>query len=307
VTVINAGTLNINSEWALGGANYGGLTFNGGTLQYAATLLNSTTDISFKPVTIASNAVIDVNGNSVNFAFGIGNGGSGSLNVASTAANGVLFLQGTNTYTGATTISSGATLGGAGIISGPVTNLAGGTLQPGLTAGDTSTLTISNSLTLAGSTLFTLNRTNAQNSSRISGLTAANYGGALVVSNAATALQSGDTFTLFSAASYNGSFASIALPTLNAGLAWNTNNLVVNGTVSVTTTGPSGPATLTNSVSGSTLSLSWPAEGWRLQCQTNGLDAGLGTNWVDLTDGSTSSTNLTIDPTKPSVFYRLKF
>jgi autotransporter-associated beta strand protein len=307
LTTVNAGTLSINSEYALGGANYNGLTLNGGTLQYAATLLNAVTDLSPKPVTIGGNVTIDVNGNNVNFALPIGAGGGGSLTVASTVPNGILTLQGANTYTGTTTIASGATLGGAGTILGAVTNLAGGTLQPGLTAGDTSTLTINNSLTLAGSTLFTLNRTNAQNSSRISGLTAANYGGALVVSNAATALQAGDTFTLFSAASYNGSFSSVTLPTLGSGLAWNTNNLAVNGTLVVASTGPSGPATLTNSVSGSTLSLAWPAgQGWRLQCQTNGLDTGLGANWVYLTDGSTSSTNLTIDPTKPAVFYRLK-
>lgn len=62
------------------------------------------------------------------------------------------------------------------------------------------------------------------------------------------------------------------------------------------------------SVSGNVLTLSWPTNsGWTLQQQTNSLSVGLGTNWVDV-PGSTSitSTNITMDPAKPTVFYRLK-
>jgi hypothetical protein len=72
--------------------------------------------------------------------------------------------------------------------------------------------------------------------------------------------------------------------------------------------GPSGPATLTNSVSGNTLSLSWPAgEGWRLQAQTNSLTTGISNNWTYVTDGSVSSTNITVNPANPTVFYRLTY
>lgn len=79
--------------------------------------------------------------------------------------------------------------------------------------------------------------------------------------------------------------------------------LVVSGT-----TGPTGAAHLTNSVSGGVLSLSWPpGQGWKLQMQTNSLAVGLGTNWVYATDGSTTSTNITINPAKPTVFYRLAY
>jgi hypothetical protein len=62
------------------------------------------------------------------------------------------------------------------------------------------------------------------------------------------------------------------------------------------------------SINGNVLSLSWPTNaGWTLQAQTNSLSTGLGTNWTDVL-GSTSitATNLTMDPTKPTVFYRLK-
>ena len=71
-------------------------------------------------------------------------------------------------------------------------------------------------------------------------------------------------------------------------------------------TSPTSSAKLTNSVSGSVLSLSWPAgQGWRLQSQTNSLNIGLRTNWVNASDASISSTNITINPGKPTVFYRL--
>jgi autotransporter-associated beta strand protein len=82
------------------------------------------------------------------------------------------------------------------------------------------------------------------------------------------------------------------------------------GALQVLQSGPTGPAQLTNSVTGggSTLSLSWPAsQGWRLQSQTNSLTTGLGTIWTYMTDGSISSTNITIDPSKPTVFYRLTY
>jgi hypothetical protein len=75
-----------------------------------------------------------------------------------------------------------------------------------------------------------------------------------------------------------------------------------------TVVGPAGPGYLTNGYSAGTgvLSLSWPAgEGWRLQMQTNSLSDGLGTNWVYVTDGSVSSTNITGNPANGAVFYRL--
>ena len=87
------------------------------------------------------------------------------------------------------------------------------------------------------------------------------------------------------------------------------NTSLVTGTGSLLVpAGPSGPAHLTNSVSGTTLSLSWPAgEGWSLQVQTNSLSKGISTNWVYVTDGTVSSTNITINPNVPTAFYRLAY
>jgi hypothetical protein len=79
-----------------------------------------------------------------------------------------------------------------------------------------------------------------------------------------------------------------------------TGNLVVQP-------GPTGPAQLTNSITGNTLNFSWPAsQGWRLQVLTNSAGVN-GTNWVYLTDGSVNITNIPISPTNPAVFFRLRY
>jgi autotransporter-associated beta strand protein len=68
--------------------------------------------------------------------------------------------------------------------------------------------------------------------------------------------------------------------------------------------------TLSNSVSGSTLTLSWPADhlGYSLQSQTNSLSSGLTTNWVTVPgSGSVTTTNLPISNGNPTVFYRLVY
>ena len=72
---------------------------------------------------------------------------------------------------------------------------------------------------------------------------------------------------------------------------------------------PTNPTKITFSVSGNTLSLSWPSDyvGWFLQAQTNSLSTGLSTNWVDVpgSDALTSE-SITINPAAPTVFYRLR-
>ena len=87
-----------------------------------------------------------------------------------------------------------------------------------------------------------------------------------------------------------------------------TNQLAVNGSISVVNPVNTNRPPLLASFNGAILSLSWPTNaGWTLQQQTNSLATGLGNNWVDV-PGSTSitSTNITVDPAKPTVFYRLK-
>ena len=81
---------------------------------------------------------------------------------------------------------------------------------------------------------------------------------------------------------------------------------VVNITVALAIA--SNPTNILATISGNTLVLKWPADhtGWTLQAQTNGLNSGLGTNWVDVA-GSASMNGFTnlINPANGSVFYRL--
>jgi hypothetical protein len=73
--------------------------------------------------------------------------------------------------------------------------------------------------------------------------------------------------------------------------------------------GPSGPGYLTNQISGTSLTLTWPSgQGWRLVGQTNSLSVGLTPNGWSTVSGpgvNDGSATFTIDPTRPTVFYRL--
>ena len=126
------------------------------------------------------------------------------------------------------TISGGGTL-----------NVTGTTINNNIMeVSGSGTLAFGSSLTLAsGSTnVFEISTTPLTNSiATISG--ALTCGGTLIVTNiGANALAAGDSFKLFNAGSYNGSFANVVLPSLPAGLGWNTNALNIAGTISVITT-----------------------------------------------------------------------
>jgi autotransporter-associated beta strand protein len=213
--VLDGGTLNINGEYALGGANYGGITFNGGTLQYATSLpgTNGTADISqtsggvAEPVVFAGAANIDVNGNTVTYANGIGNGGSGSLTVASTSSGGSLTLAGVNTFTGSTTVT------GTLILTGSLTTTRSVAINGGvadLNAPDA--LNQSAHLTLAAGTLAALaNETEAL--------------GDLTLGAGASTLSLGATGTVID-------FADSGLDTWSGALAiagWNGNGTDLSG------------------------------------------------------------------------------
>jgi hypothetical protein len=115
-------------------------------------------------------------------------------------------------------------------------------------------------------------------------------GGALVVSSIGGTLASGSTFQLFNAPGYPAtSFSSITLPSLSAGLGWQT-NLTINGTIKVVSVAsPASPKINNISLSGGNVVLSGtnnagPGGTYHILTSTN-LSLSL-SNWNPLTNGS---------------------
>ena len=83
------------------------------------------------------------------------------------------------------------------------------------------------------------------------------------------------------------------------GVKWS-NNLAVDGTISVASVAP----TLNFVNNGTSLQFSWTGN-FKLQSQTNALSVGLRTNWFDYPGGGSSPVTVPINPANPAVFFRL--
>jgi autotransporter-associated beta strand protein len=143
---------------------------------------------------------------------------------------------------------------GNGSVKGNVTIGAPVILAPGSNA--IGTLTFSNALTLASgcTNIFKISPAPLTNDS-VTVYGSLTNGGTLIVTNIGGApLAANDTFNLFSAASFNGTFSSVQLPSLPVGLIWNTNSLNRAGTVSVALN--TAPVIGAISISGNSLGLS---------------------------------------------------
>jgi autotransporter-associated beta strand protein len=130
------------------------------------------------------------------------------------------------------TLSSGQTLTGSGTIYGSLTVGGNATVSPG-GSGVLGVLTITNSVILQGTTSLKLNKSGLTNDVIVGG-TNILYGGTLVLTNLGGTLTNGDSFKLFAAAGYGGSFTNIMPAIPGANLAWNTNGLT-NGTLKIVT------------------------------------------------------------------------
>lgn len=213
-----------------------------------------------------------------------GSGGFALGNDSISPSAGDLYLNGTNTYMGATTISnrtvfvgansslgssspvavltganlnlasqptftfnSGQVLAGNGTIAGnSVVIASGAALAPGTGGTNASSLTVTGSLTLqAGSTnVVVVDKTATVTNAEVIGLSSVSIGGTLVVSNFGNALAAGDAIPVFSSTAYSGGFSQILPATPGAGLAWSTSTLTSDGNVRVISSGP--PSTPTN-------------------------------------------------------------
>ncbi len=311
---------------------------NRGIVIHAGTgMLTLTGNNDYPGGTIISNSVLQVGAGGTSGAIGSGPvtdngllvfnrsddmtfGGviSGSGSVVKTGA-GKLTLTATNTaYLGYMTVSNGTlningedfgfpftvnggTLGGTGVIDGPVTLDPGTTLAPGVSVG---TLTFNSDLSIGGNMAIEVDKSLASSNDLavVNGSLNNTGTGTLTVANLGPALSVGDKFTLFSKAVGNGS----ALTVTGAGATWQ-NDLASDGSITVLTVSlvNPNPPVMQVSVSGNSLSLAWPTNlGWTLQTNSVGLTA---TNQWFSYPGSEAITNvnITINPGKTNVFFRM--
>jgi len=324
------------------------ITLNGGMIRDLNGGPGATND---SPITLTANSFLDLNVNSTDRlqlngiisesggSFGLTktNGGSFALSAVDTYSGTTLVQSGRLILTGngsianskTLTVAAGAnldvserndttltlnpnqTLTGFGSVTGLVTTLSGSTVAPG-SASSTGTLTVNGNTTLSGTNLMKVSRTSGATNDIVLVNGALAVGGTLTVSSLGGSYVNGDTFTLFKATGgITGTFTATNLPVIS-GFAWVTTNLA-NGVLSLLATVNTTPTNITTVVSGSTLTLSWPADhiGWRLQAQTNALGAGLNPAsgaWFDV-PGSTSvnSVNVTVNPANGTVFYRMVY
>lgn len=341
----STGTLNLNggvlrvaaiASDAPAGSSASTVNFNGGTIQASADNTNFISGLTTVKIqaggVIFNSQAFDISIPQV-LAAGIGGGGLTKM------GPGRLTLSQVNRYTGATMVDSGTLalvgfgsigastmisisndavldvtgrtgqtltiskgLRGSGTILGKLYAAPGSTVYPGDGIG---TMVVQDNVVLKGTLVMEINRTNSptgdQLVSKAGSITA---GGTLVVTNLGPALQAGDQFPLFTVPVSG--FASVSLPRLPPDCAW-INNLSVDGAIRVVSTVSTNISTETTN---NTLTLSWPADhrGWTLQAQTNSLDAGFTTNWVDVPDSTNvNRVRFPINPTNGCAFFRLIF
>jgi autotransporter-associated beta strand protein len=324
---LNGGVLNVSRVFQGNASASGTFNFNGGLLQalpgsYPG-FMSGLTAVNV----LASGAIIDSGANSITIGSALLDGGTGGG--LTKLGSGALSLAAADTYTGPTVVSngtllvdgslasvsvdvkSGATLGGNGTIAGAVLIEAGGTLNAG--SGGLP-LTVASPPTLNGTVLADLNWNGGSPIASelvVSSGTLA-YSGTLVLANVGVPLAAGDTFTLFNAPAYSGSFTVVS-QTPGQVVTWDTSRLTVDGTVKVASVISTVPINIGAVVVGGSLQLTWPADhlGWRLLVQTNHLSQGISLNHADwgTVPGSTTVTQETIpiDHTKPTEFYRLVY
>ena len=267
---IRAGTLTFSRSTTLGDPARTVTVYPGATLQFHRTsefennvinkvtvMTNATlavetsglTNQVASPITISGSNVVSLpSADGINFQGSIS--GNGSITAASAGA---LIISGNCTYTGGTTVGGGflqvdgslgtgghplaitgpTVIGGNGTILDPIGTLpAGSTLAPGDSVG---ALTLSGALVMApgSSNVFEINKDLGTNDV-LKGLTSVTYGGTLVLNNVGSTIYApGDSFKLYYAGSYGGSFAAIAPAVPALGLVWVTNTLPTSGTIGV--------------------------------------------------------------------------
>lgn len=142
---------------------------------------------------------------------------------------GTLFLNNAaNTYTGATTVSSGP-LGGSGTLASAITVASGASIMGGTGAGNAGTLTTTSTLTLSTGATLTVNVGSTTTCSRIAVTGALTLNGNAV--NFQNANMSAGTYTLFTCGSVTGTLVAGTLPIGVTGMSFTYNATSVTVTL----------------------------------------------------------------------------
>lgn len=141
-----------------------------------------------------------------------------------------------NSLPGGFQLTGSQTLAGSGTVLGACTIGLGATLSPGLSIG---TLAFSNIVILAAGSITRMEISKAPPAGdQLRVAAPLLLGGTLIVTNLAGELAAGDNFQLFDAPGITGSFASLELPVLPAGITWNTSRLLTEGRLWIARTTP---------------------------------------------------------------------
>jgi fibronectin-binding autotransporter adhesin len=252
-----------------GGGDYSSFGVGGGVTQIGAN-----NGICTNAVLQISGGSFDLNGYNQTFT-GLSNPGGGSVSNSSTNSTSTLTLN----LSASSTYSS--------VLSGNLNLVLNGSSLLNLTG----TNTYKGNTTVNGGTLELAVATLPTNS------TVAVAGGATLQLDFATTNQVGSFVTNGTAAGpgvYNSTTAAAAF-------------IAGSGSLLVVSTIATNPTNITASVSGSTLTLTWPGTHLGWYAQSNSVSLGDTNYWFDIV-GSQGGTNLVINinPAQPNVFYRLR-
>jgi len=254
--------------------NPGNIVVNGGTLGLqVSTYLNG--DAS-NTLTVNSGGILEM--------YQLGNNPAWTLVLNSNSIvnpdSGYGGWDGPITVNGPATLQADASLTINGVITG-----SGSIIKTG---GQTASLTASNSY--AGNTIVNAGILDLEQPGLVANTTV------IITNNAVLNLNFAGT-NIIGALVLNGTNQSAGIYDATSGAPFITGS----GALQVVSTTP--PVLTMTSLGGNQLQFSWTGGG-TLQSQTNSLNTGLGTNWANYP--GTSPVTVTIDPTRGSVFFRVK-
>ncbi|MBI5683511.1 MAG: autotransporter-associated beta strand repeat-containing protein, partial [Verrucomicrobia bacterium] len=220
--VVNAGVMTAQ--------NQGALVFTAGLFDNGTLTLNSgTVTVDRLYVTNGASSVVNFNSGTLNSGGSTVNNGS-LFRVGDGAGAATLHLTGgTHSFGNGLFINTNAFLTGVGALTGNITS--SGAIAPGDSAG---TITDTGDLMLLADAMMMmeLGGTDAWLYDQFDLTGTLSFGGALNVSLLGGYMPvAGDTFDLFDFTAASGSFSSVNLPSLGAGLFWDTSQLYITGEI----------------------------------------------------------------------------